>query len=162
MQKTCAINTVGNRFHTETLTGRFSVAQIWRDGQIPPVWAYNPKRNHLVGTTVQDDSSSFHGLGRSPMLPRRAKQDESGIAAVDAHGNSPAPGRANNDFGLVFVKRCLGCRHSVFKIIIVKGWVDDFVAVFLQIARLDAARSGVPAVEKKDLHTNSGARVDLS
>ena len=61
----------------------------------------------------------------------------------------------------MLVKRCLGSRRSAFKIIIVKGWVDDFVAVVLQIARLDATRSRVPAVEKKDLHTNSGARVGL-
>jgi hypothetical protein len=30
MQKTCATNTVGNRFHTETPSGRFSVTQIAR------------------------------------------------------------------------------------------------------------------------------------
>ena len=47
-----------------------------------------------------------------------------------------------------------GCQSSV-EIIVIKGWVDDFVAVILQVGQFDATGNRMPAVKEEDLHAST-------
>jgi len=101
---------------------------------------------------VQDNRAGLHVLDCSPILPCRAKQNELCITAVDVHGDGPATGTSNYDIWLMLVELSpsgLDCQHEV---IVIKRWVDDFVAVVLQVGRFDAAWDRVPAVKEEDFH----------
>jgi hypothetical protein len=52
----------------------------------------------------------------------------------------------------MFVELGLGGRKCSVEIIFVKGGVDDFVAVILEVGRLDAARNAVSSVQEEDFH----------
>jgi hypothetical protein len=52
----------------------------------------------------------------------------------------------------VAVELGLGRGENGAEVVIIKGRIDDLVAVILQVARLDAARVRVPAVEEQDFH----------
>ena len=101
--------------------------------------------------------SGLHRPGRAVLLPRRAEQDELRIAAVDVHGDGPAPARPDDDLGLVLVELGLGDADGLGEVVVGQRRVDDLVAVVLQVGRLHAARDRVPAVEEEDLHDAGGS-----
>ena len=41
---------------------------------------------------------------------------------------------------------------SGVEIVVIKGWVEDFVAVVFQISRFDATGDGLTAVKEEDFH----------
>jgi hypothetical protein len=54
------------------------------------------------------------------------------------------------------VERLLSGSDSGGEIVVIEGWVDDGMAVILQVGRFDAARYAVPAVEEENgCHLNS-------
>lgn len=55
----------------------------------------------------------------------------------------------------MLVKLGLGGAKSGGEIFIIKGWIDDFVAVILEVRRFDTTGNRMPAVEKKDLHAST-------
>ena len=107
------------------------------------------KRNDLICSAVQDHGAGFDLRGRSPILPRRAKQHELGIAAVDVHGDRATTGTSHNDIGLMPVECGLGNVDRRFEIVIGQSRIDDLMAVLNQKARFQASRFGHPAVEKE-------------
>ena len=52
----------------------------------------------------------------------------------------------------VLVERCLSGAKSNVEIVVIQGWVDDFVSVLGEVSRFDAAWNGLPAVEEEDFH----------
>jgi hypothetical protein len=46
----------------------------------------------------------------------------------------------------------LGSANGGIEVVIGQGWVQDFVAVVLQVGRLQAALGRLPAVEEEDGH----------
>jgi hypothetical protein len=84
---------------------------------------------------MQDHRAEVHRLGRSPFLPRRAKQYEPGIAAIDIHGYGTAPRRADDHLGLVLVELLLGDLDGKSEILVGQFRIDDLVAVLGQEGR---------------------------
>lgn len=66
------------------------------------------KGHHVVSSGVKNLGSGFYGLGRPPLLPRRAEQDEPSTPRLQVHRDRPAPARPHHDIGLVLVEGCLG------------------------------------------------------
>jgi hypothetical protein len=91
--------------------------------------------NHVVCPAVQDGRFQFYRRSRPELLPRRAKQDQPGLATVDVHGDGPAPGLANDYLGLVLVELGLGDADGFVEIIVGQSRVDDLVAVLGQVGR---------------------------
>ena len=86
---------------------------------------------------MQDHHAGLHRPRRSPLVPRRAEQDEPSIAALDVHRNGPAPARSDDHMGLVLVELVLGDLDGLL-------WelgIEDRVAVVLEKGRFDAARN---------------------
>lgn len=52
----------------------------------------------------------------------------------------------------MFVELSLGSAKSNVEVIVIKGGVDDLVAVILQVGRFDATGDRVPAVEEEDFY----------
>ena len=71
---------------------------------------------------------------------------------VYIHCHGPASAGADDDIGPMPVELGLGNADGGIEIVVGRGRVQDFVAVILEIGRLDAARGGLPAVEEKDFH----------
>ena len=74
------------------------------------------------------------------------------VAAVDVHRHGTAPAGADNDIGMMLVELGLGDADGGIEIVVGQGRVQDFVAVVLEVGRLDAARCRLPAVEEEDFH----------
>ena len=85
-------------------------------------------------------------------LPRRAEQDQRRRTRIDVHRHGTAPAGSDDDIGLVPVELGLGDADGSIEIVVGQGRVQDFVAVVLEIGRLDAARCRLPAVEEEDFH----------
>ena len=101
---------------------------------------------------MQDNRVRLDGRGRAPFLPRRAKQDEWRVSAVDVHRDRTATRTANDHIGLVLIVFGLSGADRQPKVVVIEGRVDERVAVVAEIGWFDAARNAVPAVEKQDLH----------
>ena len=110
------------------------------------------KRHHVVGLGMQDDRAGLDRPGRTPSLPGRAEQDQRRRTDVDVHGDGTAPAGTDNDIGLMPVELGLGDADGGVEIVVGQGRVQDFVAVVLEVGRLDAARCRLPAVEEEDFH----------
>ena len=63
-----------------------------------------------------------------------------------------ATGASDDNIRLVLVEFFLGGANSGIEVVVIKGRVDDGMAVVLQVRRFDAARNRVPAVEKEYEH----------
>jgi hypothetical protein len=108
--------------------------------------------NHVIVPTVQNDRACPNRFDCSPILPCGAKQDVPRIAAVDVHGDRTATGTSDDDIRLMLVELSLGGSDGGFEIVVVKFWIDDLVAVVLEVGRFGAAWDRMPAVEEEDGH----------
>ena len=70
------------------------------------------------------------------------------------HGDGTATAGTDHNVGLALVEFLLSDPDGSIKIVVGQGWVQDRVAVVLQIGRLQAARCRLPAVEEEDFHCN--------
>ena len=70
-------------------------------------------------------------------LPRRAKQDDLGRAAVDIHGHGTAPRRADDHLGLMLVELLLGDLDGLGEILVGQLRIDDDMTVLGQEGRFD-------------------------
>ena len=90
---------------------------------------HHPLFRLVVGPAVQDHRAGLDRPGRPVLLPRRAEQDEPGLAAVDVHGDGTAPRRADDHLRLVLVELGLGDPDGLVEVLVGQLRVDDLVAV---------------------------------
>jgi hypothetical protein len=102
---------------------------------------------------MQDHRAGLHRSSRSPFLPRRAKQHEPGIAAVDIHGHGPASRRADDHLGLMLVELLLGDLDGLDEILVGQLRIDDLMAVLGKEGRFDAAWDRLPPSSRT--HSNT-------
>ena len=108
----------------------------------------------IVGFRMKDRGVRLPRRGCPPRLPRRAQKHQRSVAAVDVHGDSAATGTADDHIGLVLIVLSLGDPDGGIEVLVGQGWIQDFVAVVLQIGRLEAARSRFEAVKELQFAAN--------
>ena len=52
----------------------------------------------------------------------------------------------------MLVEFSLSSADGGIEVVVIEGWVNDFVAVVLQVGRFDAARNRVPAVKEEEFY----------
>lgn len=111
------------------------------------------ERNHIVGAAMQNHCAGLHRRGSAVFPPCRAKQHEPGFAALDVHGQSAAPARADDDLRLVGVEFGLSYAHCCGEILVIERRVDDLAAMPGKVGRLHTARHGIPTVKEENSHS---------
>ena len=84
-------------------------------------------------------------------LPCRAEQDQWRVLGIDVHRHGPATGTSDHNIGPVLVILGLGDPDGSIEIVVGQGRLQNFVAVVLQVGRLQAAQCRLPTVKEQDL-----------
>ena len=66
--------------------------------------------------------------------------------------DSATTGTADDDIGMMVIIFGLGDADGGIEVVIGQWGIEDFVAVVLEVGRLQAAWSRLPTVEEEDLH----------
>src|SRR5271155_288418 len=70
---------------------------------------------------------------------------QSGITALNVHGDRTAPARSNDHLRLVLVELLLGDPDGFVEVMVRQFWIENRVAVLRQEGRFDAAWDRLPA-----------------